>query len=285
MALKGRYPTLRFTANYGSQQLIRTIEGSAWEPISKQGYNYDIDLAIPLSFYTGKYVNVFKPSVSVEYFDNYYYNYENNYYINGLEMVNTTLLYYFYQRKAARDIIPEFGGLFKVKLVSTPFDKELYGFLHSVNTVFFIPGWGNSGFQFSAGIQYQNPDLYLFSSDLSFPRGIEQQRTEQMLSLSADYVFPIAYPDFSLGSAFYLKRLRGDVFIDQAFNAYRTVNSNLTAIIWKYEDYNSVGIELIADYHLLRSIFPLSTGVRVGYLPGEKDFFYEMIFGIDLYNY
>jgi hypothetical protein len=285
VALKGQYPTVRFSANYGSQQLIRSVEGSTWEPISKQGYNYDIDLAVPLSFYHGKYVNVFKPSVSVEYFDNYYYNYANNYYVNGLEMVNTTLLYYFYQRKATRDIIPEFGGLFKVRLISTPFDQELYGFLHSVNAVFFIPGWGNSGFQFNTGIQYQVPDLYLFSSDLSFPRGIKQQRTEEMLTLYADYVFPIAYPDFSLGSAFYIKRLRGDVFIDQAFNAYRAVNSDQTATVWKYADYTSMGVEFIADYHILRSIFPLSTGVRVGYLPAEKSFFYELIFGIDLYNF
>lgn len=285
VVLKGQYPTLRLTANYGSQQLIRSVEGSTWQPISKQGYNYDIDLAVPLSFYKGKYVNVFKPSVSVEYFDNYYYNYEKDYYVNGLEMVNTSLLYSFYQRKAARDIIPEFGGVFKVKLISTPFDQELYGFLHSVNAVFFIPGWGNSGFQLNAGIQYQHPDLYLFSSDLSFPRGIVQQRTEEMLTLYADYVFPIAYPDFSLGSAFYLKRLRGDVFVDKAFNAYRAVNSDQTAIVWEYTDYTSVGVEFIADYHLLRSIFPLNTGVRVGYLPTKKDLFYEMIFGIDLYSF
>ncbi len=285
MILKGQYPTLRFNANYGSQQLIRTVDGSAWEPKTKSGYSYDLDLSLPLSFTHGKYINVFRPSVSVEYFDNYYYNYQNDYYINGLEMVNTSLRYYFYQRKAIRDIIPEFGWLFNVRLVSTPFDKELYGFLHSIDAVFFVPGWKNTGFQLNAGYQYQKPELYLFSSDLPFPRGITQQRTEEMVTLYTDYVFPVAYPDFNLGSLLYLKRIRGDIFADFAFNSYRTVTSDLSSLVWTQTNYSSYGVEMVADYHLLRSIFPLSTGVRAGYSPSDKSFFYEVLFGIDLYHF
>ena len=98
-----------------------------------------------------------------------------------------------------------------------------------------------------------------------------------MVKLYGDYVFPIAYPDWNLGSFLYVKRFRGDFFIDYAYNSYRTV-------IWPNEHNFSFGCELTADYHLLRTIFPLNTGVRIGYTPTENNFIFELLFGIDLYS-
>jgi len=46
-----------------------------------------------------------------------------------------------------------------------------------------------------------------------------------------------------------------------------------------------LGIEITADYHLLRTIFPLSTGLRIGYAPTESSFIFDVIFGIDLYSF
>ena len=285
LVFRGQYPVLKLTANYGSEQLIRTTSYATWYPETNLGYSYDVDVSVPLNLTRGKNIRGFIPSVSVEYFDHYYYNYLNDYYINGLEIVESDLLFYAYQMKSTRDIIPRVGAVFNAKLVNTPFEQELYGHLYNFNTIFYIPGWKNSGFQINFGYQYQNPELYLFSSNFSFPKGIEQRRTEKMTKLYGDYVFPIAYPDWSLGSAFYLKRIRGDIFADYAFNTYRTVNANQTAYIWPKENFFSFGFELTADYHLLRTIFPLNTGVRLGYSPTESKLFYEVLFGIDLYNF
>lgn len=110
-------------------------------------------------------------------------------------------------------------------------------------------------------------------------------RTEKMAKLYADYVFPIVYPDWNLGSFIYIKRLRGDLFVDYAYNTYRTVNEAQTEYIWPIDHNLSFGMELTADYHLLRTIFPLNTGVRVGYTPTEGNVFIEMLFGIDLYSF
>ncbi|HAF30490.1 MAG TPA: hypothetical protein DCG75_15720 [Bacteroidales bacterium] len=285
LTFKGQYPVLRVSANYGADQLIRTTNSATWIPQTELGYSYNVDLYIPFNLSKGKFITGFRPLISIDFADNLYYNYENDYYIKGLEIVQSELLFYSYQRKAERDIIPKLGAVFDLRLFNSPFESELYGYMYNLDALFYLPGWYNSGFKVDFGYQYQQPDLYLFSSDFSFPRGILRKRTEKMFKLYADYIFPIAYPDWNLGSLIYLKRFRGDFFADYAFNTYRTVNEAQTAYIWPIDHNFSFGIELTADYHILRTIFPLNTGVRVGYTPTEGDLFIEMVFGIDLYSF
>jgi hypothetical protein len=285
LTFKGQYPVLRISANYGADQLIRTTNSATWLPQTELGYSYNVDLYVPFNLSKGKFIKGFRPLISINFADNLYYNYENDYYIKGLEIVQSELLFYSYQRKAERDIVPKLGAIFDLRLFNSPFESELYGYMYNLDALFYLPGWHNSGFKVDFGYQYQQPDLYLFSSDFSFPRGILRKRTEKMVKLYADYIFPIAYPDWNLGSLIYLKRFRGDFFVDYAFNTYRTVNEAQTAYIWPIDHNFSFGIELTADYHLLRTTFPLNTGVRVGYTPTEGDLFVEMIVGIDLYSF
>ena len=283
--LKGQYPVFKITANYGADQLVRTTSNSTWEPQTDIGYSYEAKIYVPFNLTKGKFINGIRPEVSVEYFDNLYYNYENNYYIEGLEIMQSRLLLYTYQRKADRDITTRLGVIFDFNLFNTPFESELYNYIYSADAIFYLPGRGSSSFKINVGYQFQDPLLYLFSSDFSFPRGIQNKRTEKMVKVYGDYIFPITYPDWNLGSLLYLKRIRGDIFADYAYNTYRTLNETQTTIIWPIDHNFSFGFELTADYHLLRTIFPLSTGLRVGYAPTENIPFFEVLFGIDLYSF
>ncbi len=285
LIFKGQYPVVKISANYGDNQLIQTTSDATWYPESNTAYSYDLDIYVPFNLTKGKFIKGFRPLISVEYFDNLYYNYQNDYYIRGLEFVQTELLFYSYQFKAERDIIPKLGAIFDFNLFNTPFDSELFGYLYNVDAIFYLPGGGNNGIKIDFGYQFQEPDLYLFKSNFNFPRGIQKKRTERMVKLYGDYVFPIAYPDWNLGSFIYIKRFRGDLFIDYAYNTYRTVNEDRTRYIWPIDHNFSFGLELIADYHLLRTIFPLNSGVRLGYTPTEGNFFIEFLFGIDLYSF
>ena len=285
LIFKGQYPVVKISANYGDNQLIQTTSNATWYPESNIAYSYDLDIYVPFNLTKGKFIKGFRPLISVEYFDNLYYNYRNDYYIKGLEFVQTELLFYSYQFKAKRDIIPKLGAIFDFNLFNTPFDSELFGYMYNADAIFYLPGWSNSGFKINLGYQYQDPVLYRFSSDFRFPRGIEKKSTDKMFKIYGDYVFPIAYPDWNLGSFIYIKRIRGDLFVDYAYNTYRTVNEAQTAYIWPIDHNFSFGIELTADYHLLRTIFPLNTGVRVGFAPTEGNLILEMLFGIDLYSF
>ncbi len=285
LELRGQYPVFKITANYGADQLIRTTSSATWQPQPQIGYSYEAKVYVPFNFTKGKFIKGLRPEVSVEYFDNLYYNYQNNYYIEGLEIMQYRLLFYSYKRKADRDITPRLGAIFDFNLFNTPFESDLYNYIYSADGLFYLPGRGNSSFKFNLGYQYQYPLLYLFGSNFSFPRGIQNKRTERMIKIYGDYIFPITYPDRNLGSLLYLKRIRGDIFADYAYNTYRTLNETQTAIIWPVDHNFSFGFELIADYHLLRTIFPLNTGLRVGYTPTENALFYEVLFGIDLYGF
>ena len=285
LVFKGQYPVVKLSANYGDNQLIYTTNNATWQPEHSIGYSYDLDIYVPFNLTKGKFIKGFRPLVSIEYFDNLYYNYQNDYYIKGMEFVQTELLFYSYQKKAERDIIPRLGAIFDFNLFNTPFESEIYGFMYNTDATLYLPGGLNSGIKINVGYQYQKPDLYLFMSNFNFPRGIEKKRTEKMAKVYSDYIFPIAYPDWNLGAFLYIKRLRGDLFIDYAYNTYRTVNETQSAYIWPVDHNLSFGFELTADYHLLRTIFPLNTGVRVGYTPTKSKMFLEMLFGIDLNSF
>ena len=276
---KGIYPEIKLSANYGTPQGIFAIKDVYWIPGTNQGYNYDLEISVPLNLSYGKYISGIRPSVSIDYYDDLYYNFENDYYIKGLEFVQSSLLYYWYKKRSERDIIPKFGGVFTFKLLNTPFDQELFGYLYNIDGVFYIPGGKNKGFKVDIGYQYQKPHLYYFNSNFNFPRGVQKYQTEKLLKFYSDYIFPIAYPDWNLGSVFYLKRIKGDLFLDIAFNEYNYYNSIIGDWI------SSAGGEFTIDYHLLRMMFPLNTGVRIGYSWSGNFIFAEMLFGINLYQF
>jgi hypothetical protein len=285
LVFKGQYPVVRLTANYGDYQMIQAYDGVEWTPDTNPGYSYNLDIYVPFDLTKGSFIRGFKPLVSVEYFDNLYYNFREDYYIKGMEFVRTELLFYTYKRRAEQDIIPDLGVVFDFNLYNTPFDKEIFGYFLNFDATFYLPGFKNGGLKIKPGYQYQKPRQYLFNSNFDFPRGIQKKRTEKLAKIYSDYVFPIAYPDWNLGSFLYLKRIRGDVFLDYARNSYRAVNQAGTAYYWAKQNNFSFGAELIVDYHLLRMTFPLNSGLRLGFAPTENNFFVEFLFGIDLYSF
>jgi hypothetical protein len=285
IVLKGQFPVFSISANYGNEQQVQIINEDVWVPETDIGYSYKADVYVPLDFSEGKYIRGIQPRFSVEYFDNLNYNYSKNYYIKGIEYVQSDLTLYAYQRKAERDIIPSMGAILNLSLFNTPFENELFGYVFNINGIFYFPGGINKGFKIDAGYQYQNPQLYRFSSRFRFPRGIQAKSTDKMFKVYADYVFPIAYPDWNLGAILYIKRLKANLFIDYAYSTYQTVNAQRTAYIWPTDNSLSFGTEVTFDYHLLRTMFPLNTGVRLGYAPTENSMVFDLIFGIDLFNF
>ncbi len=232
LIFKGQYPVVKLTADYGDNQLIQAADDVEWFPVSNPGYSYDLDIYVPFDLSKGSFIKGFRPLISVEYADNLYYNFREDYYIRGMEFVQTGLLFYSYKYKAEQDIIPKLGVVFDLNLFNTPFDKEIFGYFYNLDATFYLPGIKSGGLKINTGYQFQKPLLYRFSSNFKFPRGIQRKTADKMFKLYGDYVFPLAYPDWNLGSLLYLKRIRADVFMDYAFNTYRTVNQSHTAYIW-----------------------------------------------------
>jgi len=284
---KGLYPYIKLTADYGEKHDYYASSDVLWKPQLKyDNTNFTAEAYVPFNVSRGKYVAGFYPGVTFKYSNRYYYHYNDDYYQEGLEFMNFQAYLYFYSRKAHRDIQPKTGIVIDYNLYNSPFDTDFFGYISTIDSRIYLPGFfNNQGFKINAGYQYQSPKLYLYSSRFRFPRGMKRQRTEELFKLYGDYVFPIAYPDWNAGPFIYVKRVRGALFGDFALNQYNyyTQNSSLPKTTKEY--FSSFGIELSIDYHLLRTIFPFNTGVRIGYLPGNQSVFTELLWGIELYPF
>ena len=134
------------------------------------------------------------------------------------------------------------------------------------------------GLKLRLGYQNQAPESYLFGSYLTFPRGFEQSRTEQLFTFQSDYVFPLAYPDWNILSLLYIKRFKSALFFDMASNWFHQDRQ------WVQKSLYSYGAEVTSDFHVAKSSFPFSAGLRFSYLPQFSDHQFEFIFGVDFYR-
>jgi hypothetical protein len=110
----------------------------------------------------------------------------------------------------------------------------------------------------------------IYSNVIRTPRGYSNIRGNELYSLQANYELPLFYPDFSLGSLVYFKRLRTNIFTDFT-QSYVSTTTN----------YNSVGIDLLTDVHLLRFFSPVALGLRSAYLDNNS-FYFQLLLSVSL---
>jgi len=175
-----------------------------------------------------------------------------------------------------RDLYPRLGAYILGWFTTTPGDNHQLGSMFSVQAGLYLPGLlRHHHLLLRGGWQEQQPGLYYMSINrLLFPRGYSEVPSAGIRTFSADYAFPVAYPDFSAGPVIYLKRIRMDLFYDRSYghNIFEKDRSPYTGA------YTSTGGELYADFHAGRIIFPVSAGVRVAYLFNSDRVYSEFLF-------
>ncbi len=248
----------------------------------KTNLTYDLKTYIPLTFNTGKMLSGAQPSLTLSYNGAYFYYRSLGAYKPGIIYTQPRLYLYTYLRTAPRDIQPRLGLTFDGFVESTPFENEQLGNLSVYRTTVYLPGFlRHDGLKLTAEIQRQNARRYLFYSSVHFPRGYTDMNALDMDRLSADYVLPLVYPDLDLKGLFFLKRIRAGLFADlmKGSSIYRHRNGNTEVFDATYRSY---GVELYLDYHVLRLLFPLESGVRISYLQNENRFTVEGLFSVNL---
>ncbi len=127
----------------------------------------------------------------------------------------------------------------------------------------FLPGIGrNHSLVVNTMIQQQEVlDNYRFPNLFIFPRGYDTVFGDEVFKLGANYYFPLFYPDLALGGFALLKRVKANVFYDQAWlRADRPFTNN-----WIQ---NSTGVELTFDVRFFR-LLEVNFGFRYSYLLGN----------------
>jgi hypothetical protein len=276
---KGFFPVIELSTTYGGSPeyaLVKDVPVPEMEP----NLYTTLSTYVPLTLTSGKIISGMQPSLQYTFNSTYYYHFSESQYKRGLGFIEPRLYMYSYLKTTIRDIQPRLGLTIDSRITSAPFEQELYGNIQSLRLNLYIPGLIKSqGIRLRSEWQTQDVDSYYFMNHLALPRGYSQRTFIKMNKYSIDYVFPIVYPDFSAGSLLYLKRIRGNFFIDYMKGIQKYVSETLTS---EPEYPLSQGLELYADFHLLRFILEFSSGVRFVYLPHENSFGTEFLFTVNL---
>lgn len=293
----GWYPVIRNKVDYGYFPYVFGSGNFTVEP----GLRFSNELSLPFFFSSGRFSHYLRIALNTEYSNNIYPLDDNTF---DFGQTNFTGRIYFsnYTASAHRDIYPRWGQTIDINHVAAPFDKEVFGSSTFVRSSFYFPGlFRDNGLKLKFEKEDQDQSKYLFANRISFPRGYRDITypegyqniiSDQLNFFSADYVFPVVYPDLSLTSLLYLKRIRAGLFYDHAWgkdNRYYQRNSQgrmvQTAFHEYTETFRSYGAELLADFHLFRIPFEISGGVQAAWRPGEDSPVLNAIFSMDLYGF
>ena len=270
---RGWYPVIESQIDYGDWQKVYSSVKAPPLP-SPLGKNFRISntIKIPLIYNSGRFTQFIQPSGSIEYNNTYIYNGETDKYDLGMTLISGRFYFSNSHRRSLRDIYPKWAQIVDIKYdMIRPLDFNSV----SLRTIFYFPGLlPNNSLRLKYEIEERGDSKLAISNRISFPRGYNNIISRQLELFSADYYFPLAYPDINIASLLYVKRLRGSIFGDYAkgkFNVHY-YNSRPGVISedarTDSEIFKSAGFEALADFHVFRLPFMLSSGAQVAW----KDF-------------
>jgi hypothetical protein len=191
------------------------------------------------------------------------------------------LLAYAQIESSFRDLYPRWGMTVDLNFRNTPFGGNSLGNIASAETYLYLPGiLKHQGFRVYLGYQQKQKGDYRFSDLITYPRGYSEIFNDQASSISVGYKFPFLYPDLALGPVIYIQRLKASLWWDYAYGESKNDQGKIAGT-----DYQSVGIDLTADMHILRFLAPADLGLRTIYFPYHDnengDFRFEFLFSMN----
>lgn len=289
---KGLYPVFESQLNYGATPEI----DKRWENVNdpsgiKAGLSMLNTLSVPLQFNGGKFSQFLRPSLAADYKNQYIYLKETGKYDYGQTVIMARLYFSNYHVSAYRDIFPRWAQSVDFNYCFAPFDKTIYGSTVSVKTAFFFPGlFPDNGIKIKLEAEKQEAKNYFYRFFSSFPRGYRNIISKEIRFFSADYAFPLSYPDFNIASLFYLKRIRTDLFYDYAEGPGNSMFKNsvngLTPLFStsNKKSFSSFGVELVGDFHVLRIPYTISGGIQAAWTSTNEPPVLGLLFNIDLFG-
>jgi len=270
ISLQKYFPIFDFGITYGNRNVLKdSANFDFWTE-----YNNSLNITLPFNLSKGLYTSYFKIKSGINFTK--FFNKENREYfteIGNSQFVSQkyNVTYYKYKRMAYRDLNPKFGFYSMINYRHTPFKQKIEASLFSVSGSVYLPGiFKHNSIKISVGyeqqkqfISNQRAEYYPFASILYFSRDYELPLFEKFTKFSCDYIFPIWYPDFGIGSLLYFKRLRSGFFYDYSRVSFSSIYPNT--------EYQSAGIETFMEFHIFRKEYPFEIGYRISYLVEEKE--------------
>lgn len=286
VAWKGWYPVFELDLTYGGTPAIMQNGSNTSEPsVISPGLFASGSVYIPLYFNRGRYNRTFWPQARLSYANNYFYESETGLYDYGQTLLSARLYFSNTHRLAYRDIWPRWGQVIDLNTRFSPTDPDLYGPVTSAKALFYFPGlFRNHGLKVTAQHEEKEFRKLLTGNRITLPRGYLNVIPEKASAFSADYTFPLFYPDLGIGQLIYIQRLRGELFYDYALaeENYYFLEENLVS---GSEEFISYGSGLMADFYLLRIPFRFTAGVEAAWLPNKNEPWINYLFRIDVFGF
>ncbi|MCB0563535.1 MAG: hypothetical protein KDD01_04085 [Phaeodactylibacter sp.] len=180
-----------------------------------------------------------------------------------LNAMDLRLIFRSFRRTALQHLNPRLGLNVDLRYRSTFGNDTYQGDVLLGRADLFLPGLSrNHSFVINTMYQRQEVlDNYRFSNVFVYPRGYEAVFGDEVFKLGFNYHLPLFYPDWAAGGLAFLKRMKANLFYDQAWLRAGTPFTNT----WMQ---NSTGVELTFDVRVLR-LLEIDFGLRYSYLLGD----------------
>jgi len=269
----GWYPVIDFGVSTGKRAATETISEAKETRYTWNETELNGGVKVPLFFYHRHSYTFIQPSIHTTYT----YITENRSVdtakvTGSVHTIDYRFFGYNYLKKSSKDIYPRWGQALDLNLRHSPFGNNDLGNILSAEATFFFPGIiKHHGLRVYTALQRRVKSAYQYASLINSPRGYGVFNDKWMYALACTYKFPFWYPDASAGPVVYVKRVKAALFYDLSF----------TGDYGSFKKYDATGIELTADMHLLRFLFPFDLGLRIGYLPESSKFFTDFLFSVN----
>ncbi|MDH4091506.1 MAG: hypothetical protein OEV24_13650 [Cyclobacteriaceae bacterium] len=185
-----------------------------------------------------------------------------------------TFSFYNLLKRSRRDFLSRWGQTLDAEFYNTPYEGDFVGKLFAVRSTFYFPGFAKHHFFYARGayqesLQGVETNLYTFRNRIPKPRGMSYPADEKFLSLSANYAFPLWYPDIALGPVLNVQRIKANIFFDygqgQGRQYYYTADLSRAYGFSNDDEYQSVGVETTFDINIMRFLPKFEIGFRSTY--------------------
>ena len=228
---------------------------------------WDIGVRIPFNLTHSAYQEYLQVGSNIGFLQVRGYDLPKRYYsepFNGnYSFVKHQVYYSKLLTKSLWDVQARKGFVFQANWNGTPFRQALQNEMWNVQAQLYIPGFfKHDGIVMRYAYQQESEGNYRFPSSINFPRGYLYRSYNQLKTMSLDYRFPIGNTDWNLGRLLYINRLKGNVFGDWCIGKDNLERTTQT--------FQSFGVDLSAQFHLLRFSQGFELGVRAMYLSESK---------------
>jgi hypothetical protein len=266
----GLYPELALGTGFGKRTAYYKYSSDSTEQYQWDEKSVTASMILPFDISVGafnqslqlaaSYDYVFKEGIEDRYVGEFDYG-------NGtMHIAGGSLSYLGFRQMARRDFYPRVGASLQAGYQSTLEESDFHGSLISAAGLFYLPGlWKHHSLRVNVAIEQQDPDPpdeggYAFPSKILYFRGYDPVFHEKLLKFSADYALPLIYPDLSLGSVIYIKRIRANAFIDWGLGKHDFYQDNFL----------SAGMDLLFDINFFRLFRTIDLGARLA-ITRERD--------------